>query len=128
MAACSLRASQFIVTKARDYLQERGKRLLVLLSYSATQVAGACEDRRRFDQSLVDFLEDGGFLFADTLRKHVEDYASFACSPQEYAARFYVRNHYNPMGNHFFAFAVKNQLVDWLDPKPPTYREGGPSL
>jgi hypothetical protein len=32
--------------------------------------------------------------------------------------------HYNPSGNHFFAFALKNSLIEWLDPKPLTYREG----
>jgi hypothetical protein len=25
------------------------------------------------------------------------------------------------MGNTFFAFAIKNAVLDWLDPKPLTY-------
>ena len=41
--------------------------------------------------------------------------------------RYYI-GHYNPRGNHFFAFAVKDEVVEWLEPKPPTYREGGPSM
>lgn len=31
--------------------------------------------------------------------------------------------HYNPAGNHFFAYAIKKTVVDWLDPKPLPYRE-----
>ena len=32
------------------------------------------------------------------------------------------------MGNHFFAFAIKDALVKWLDPNPPTYAASGPSI
>ncbi len=45
----------------------------------------------------------------------------------EYLKRYFIggSGHYNPLGNHFFAFAMKNQLVHWLDPKPATYLDGG---
>lgn len=32
--------------------------------------------------------------------------------------------HYNPAGNYFFAFAVKDILLEWVGPKPPNYGEG----
>ena len=31
--------------------------------------------------------------------------------------------HYNPAGNHLFAYALKDRVVDWLDPKPLPYRD-----
>jgi hypothetical protein len=31
--------------------------------------------------------------------------------------------HYNPRGNHFFDFSIKDRIVGWLDPKPITYRQ-----
>ena len=31
--------------------------------------------------------------------------------------------HYNPRGTHFFAYAIKDTVVRWLDPKPITYHE-----
>jgi hypothetical protein len=34
--------------------------------------------------------------------------------------------HYNPRGNHLFAFSIKDQVVEWLDPKPITYRPPDP--
>ena len=30
--------------------------------------------------------------------------------------------HYSPAGNHFFAYAIKDTVVEWLDPKPLTYQ------
>jgi hypothetical protein len=32
------------------------------------------------------------------------------------------------MGNHFFAYAIKDKLVEWLDPKPPAYAEDSPAI
>jgi hypothetical protein len=33
--------------------------------------------------------------------------------------------HYNPRGNHFFAYALKDSLLELLDPKPLPYQDGG---
>ena len=42
--------------------------------------------------------------------------------------RRYCNGHYAPAGNHFFAFAIKDDLVEWLDPVPITYRRDQPSI
>lgn len=39
-----------------------------------------------------------------------------------YMKRYFI-GHYSPAGNHFFAFSIKDSIVDWLDPKPITYLE-----
>jgi hypothetical protein len=31
--------------------------------------------------------------------------------------------HYNPLGNHFFAYALKDRLLELLDPKPLPYQD-----
>ena len=123
----ALRSSMTVVDKARAFADAEGKRLFVLLSYSAEDVIRACWGLRRFDQPFVDYLRESAFPFVDTLESHIEDFAWFGCSPEEYVTRYYI-GHYNPRGNHFFAFAVKDAIVAWLDPNPPTYREGGPAL
>ena len=46
----------------------------------------------------------------------------FAISPGQYVARLF-NGHYTPAGNLFFAFAIKDAVVDWLKPPPPAYRE-----
>ena len=33
---------------------------------------------------------------------------------------------HNPRGNHFFAYALKDRLLDLLDPKPLPYQNRAP--
>ncbi|MEM3041009.1 MAG: hypothetical protein QXG97_03155 [Nitrososphaerota archaeon] len=125
--ACGLRASMFILKKAQDFCERNGKKLLILLSYDPRCVVEACRGKPRSDQSFVDYLRKNRIRFVDTLTKHLEDFKAFKISPQEYVARYYI-GHYSPRGNHFFAFAIKDAIVDWLDPKPLAYREGSETL
>ena len=149
VAECGLRASMFIFAKMRHFIEAAGKRLLVLLCYppyyvdnvlrgrpgAATGVADAARlakpvrrapEQLDCDQSFIDYLRASGFVWVDVLEKHVADFHSFRCSPEEYVRRHFI-GHYSPQGNHFFAHAVKGEIVDWLDPKPPAYRTRVPS-
>ena len=53
---------------------------------------------------------------------HVNDYKSFDLPFGDYRKRYFI-GHYSPAGNHFFAYSLKNSVVDWLDPKPITYQD-----
>jgi hypothetical protein len=75
----------------------------------------------------VDFLKEKNILFVDALTQHVQDFKAFNLSAKEYVDRYYI-GHYNPLGNHFFAFAIKDAVVNWLEPKPITYREGAETI
>ena len=46
---------------------------------------------------------------------HCEDFKSFNLSVGDYFKRYFI-GHYSPAGNHFFAYAIKDKVVDWLDP------------
>ena len=37
-----------------------------------------------------------------------------------------IIGHYNPRGNHFFVYSIKDKVVEWLDPKPITYQKRDP--
>jgi hypothetical protein len=54
-------------------------------------------------------------------RGHVEDFARLRLTIPEYFKRYYD-GHFNPAGNHLFAHAIKDTIVDWLEPKPIPYR------
>ncbi len=56
---------------------------------------------------------------------HLRDFEQYKISWDAYQKQYFI-GHYNPRGNHFFAFAIKNTVVDWLDPKPITYRNPDP--
>ena len=77
----------------------------------------------RVDQTIVDFLEKEGFNYFDMNLVHREDYKNFNLSIAEYYKRYFI-GHYNPSGNHFFAYSLKDRLVEWLDPKPFSYQTG----
>ena len=38
----------------------------------------------------------------------------------------YLIGHYSPRGNHFFAYSIKDTVVQWLDPKPVPYQKRDP--
>lgn len=118
---CALRASMWIVDKVEAFVREKGKELMIFLTYGTRSITDACAGRPRFDQGFLDFLKEKGIPIVDGWEKHVEDFKSFNLSPEAYIRRYYI-GHYNPQGNHFFAFAVKDALVHWLHPKPITYR------
>ena len=123
----ALRAGMHVVEKARAFALEKKKKLLVLLSYDSGTVRRACEGLPRPDDSFVGFLRDKKILFVDVLAKHVEDFKTFRLSPQEYISRYFI-GHYKPVGNHFFAFAIKDAVAAWLDPKPVAYRTGSETI
>lgn len=58
---------------------------------------------------------------------HIEDYKSLNLSVNDYFKRYFV-GHYSPAGNHFFAFSIKDKIVNWLDPKPVTYHKEGQNM
>ena len=127
LTTCSLRSSMYVAERARDFCQANGKKLMIHLSYDDVTVQRACRGEARFDRMLVDYLNENGFLFVDALRKHAEDFEQFKCTPEQYTRRYYI-GHYKPAGNHFYAFAVKDAIAEWLDPKPPAYVAGGVSM
>ena len=53
---------------------------------------------------------------------HLKDFEKYKINVKEYLAQYFV-GHYNPRGNQFCAFALKDSLVELLEPKPVQYRE-----
>ena len=118
--AAGLFASMQIVEKIRQYATAHDKRLLLVLSFSPANVIRAIETGERFDQPFVDYLRMQRIPYIDLLAAHREDFAQFRVPANRYVARYYV-GHYNPRGNFFLAFSIKDPLVRLLDPKPPAY-------
>ena len=125
--ACAFRSSLEIVQALHAELANHDQQLLVLLSYPAGTVADACAGRPRADETFVRQLDDLGIGYVDGLAAHRRDFEAFSLTPADYVDRYY-HGHYTPAGNHFFAMNVaKPALIDWLDPRPPAYRnEAGP--
>ena len=118
-----------VIDLVNDYAKAKGKKVLFVLSYGGYVVKQFVDQGRRFDQPMVDHLKQRGLVFVDLLKAHAMDRNDFDVSTDDYLKRYYV-GHYNPMGNHFCAFAILAKLVQMLSPAPASHRpaasvEGG---
>ena len=127
--AYAMRSTQEIVDRMQAWAAETGRKLMVLLSYDVPSVTDYLEKGERWDREMVDYLDRSGLPYVDALAKAGEEYKAFRISIKDFIARHYVGRagaqvfgHYNAAGNFWFAHAVKDALVEWLNPKPPSYR------
>jgi hypothetical protein len=118
----SLRATRLVLEKARRFADERGKKLLVVLFDPSRALEAMRQGKRRYDQEIVDYLAAGGYNVFDMNEVHLRDYRRSQLPYGDYMKQFFI-GHYNPRGNHFFAYSIKGKVVEWLDPKPITYRQ-----
>ena len=64
----------------------------------------------------------------EELEKAAEEYEPFKISAEKFIERFYIERagaqvfgHYNPYGNFWFAFNLRQELLKWINPEPPAY-------
>jgi hypothetical protein len=120
--AYSFAATKTILKKARAFADARDKKLMIILLDPYRVTRALLQGDPRYDQEIVDFLQENEFRVFDMNLVHCEDYQSFNLSVNDYFKRYFI-GHYSPAGNHLFAYAIKDQVVDWLDPKPLPYRD-----
>ena len=96
---------------------------MFVLSYPGKVIAKYIKEGIRFDQSFVDYLDGKQLPYIDLMRIHADEYKKYRCEIEDYLAQYFI-GHYNPLGNFFCAAALKNRLVEMLDPKPQPYRSG----
>ncbi len=122
-APCTRRAL-YATTRIIELIEKaavaQNSRVLYVLSYSGQRVKRFLTDKYRFDSSLVEFFESRKLRYVDLLRAHAVEFDGFKPDVDAYVKRYYI-GHYNPLGNFFCAFAIKDQLVKMLDPPPPAY-------
>jgi len=123
-----LRSSEYVLEQLLAWFKQQSKKLLVVLCYGEGRIMDAIEGKERFDQRFVEFLQMRGVPYVDLLSAHVADYRAYRVSPREYVDRFFINaagaavfGHYNPRGNLFYAFEIKDAVVRWLFPRPPAY-------
>ena len=116
----ALFASMRIVAAMETFAARHNKQILYVLSHTEKHLGGALRDGSRADRPFVDFLGEKGLPFVDLMEWHRKEFATTDLSVDEYLRRYYI-GHYNPTGNHFTAFAIKDSLIGVLEPKPVAY-------
>jgi hypothetical protein len=118
----ALRATRLVLEKARAFADENGKKLMVVLFDPYRAMEEMRSGGKRYDQEIVDYLATERFNVFDMNEVHLRDYRRSQLPYGDYLKQFFI-GHYNPRGNHFFAYSIKGKVVEWLDPKPITYRQ-----
>ncbi len=114
-------ANIYILEKLKKYAEIKGKNLMVVI-FDPYKVTGALmQNQPRVDQDMVNYLSNEKINYFDMNVVHAEDYMKSKLTINEYYAK-YFNGHYDPAGNLFFAFSIKDKLVNWLQPKPITYQ------
>jgi hypothetical protein len=116
----SLFASEWLVEKFDEYAAEHNKKIIYVLSYPARSIAQYLDEGTRWDQPFVDFLQNRKAIVVDLAEEHVMDFSKYKIGTKEYIEQYFI-GHYNPRGNFFCAFCIKDKLVSLLDPKPIPY-------
>lgn len=116
----SFEATKYILVKAKEFVRANDKHLMVIIFDPYRVTRPLMQEINRYDQEIVDFLNENDFNYIDMNLVHVEDFKNFNLSINDYFKRYFI-GHYNPAGNHFFAYSIKDRIIDWLDPKPITY-------
>ncbi len=117
----SFEATKYILSAARKFTEEKRKNLLIVHFDPYGVLRPMVQGIPRYDQEVINFINENNYNYFDMNEVHVADFKNFRVSIDEYMNRYFI-GHYNPSGNHFFAYALKDRLVEWLDPKPITYQ------
>jgi hypothetical protein len=118
----SLRATTFILDKVRAFAAESGKKLMVVLFDPYRAMVEIKQSGKRYDQEIVDYLVREKVIYFDMNQIHVTDFKRYNVSWEDYMKQYFI-GHYNPTGNHFFAFSIKDKVIQWLEPKPTPYQD-----
>jgi hypothetical protein len=123
----SFEATKYILRRTKEFCSRHGRSLMLIHFDPYGVFRPMVEGQPRYDQEVIDFIREDGFRYFDMNKVHVKDFKQFNLSLDEYMQRYFI-GHYNPSGNHFFAYALKDHLIEWLDPKPITYQQGDEKL
>jgi hypothetical protein len=118
----SFEATKYILERVKKYTDSNNKKLMVVIfdPYTVTKPLLQLNKSTRYDQEIVDYLSANKIENFDMNLVHVADFKLFKLSTDEYFKKYFV-GHYNPTGNHFFAYSIKPSIVNWLTKKPVPY-------
>ncbi len=118
----SFEATKYILTAAEKFVREHQKKLMIIHFDPYGVLRPMVNGIPRYDREVIDFIEQNNLNFFDMNEVHADDFKKFNLSLDEYMDHYFI-GHYNPAGNHFFAYSLKDRIIEWLDPKPITYQK-----
>jgi hypothetical protein len=116
----ALFSSKKIIEKIETFAKINDKKVLFVLSYPAGYIKKSLNASQRWDQEIIDILQDKNLPYVDLFQEHIDEFTQFKISIDDYLKRYFI-GHYNPLGNFFCAHAIRDKLIAMLSPKPIPY-------
>jgi hypothetical protein len=110
-----------IIEKIEKFVKENNKKILYVLSYPGRMIAKYINEGIRLDTELIKFIKAKNLPYIDLMELHSQDYLQYNLEMKAYINKYFI-GHYNPLGNFFCAYGIKDRLVEMLDPKPFPYK------
>jgi hypothetical protein len=121
----ALFSTQYVVELVERFCADNGIELLFALSYRSASIRTVLGGDERFDQGFVDWLKSRPYPVVDMGESFKTAFEHSTFDLDTFVERYYVNGgHHTPTGNAFTAWAMMDEVVDWLDPKPLTYQSG----
>jgi len=117
----ALYATRNIITWTEQFVEKNNKELMLVLSFGQGNIVKELKGMPRFDQSFIDWLDGKHYPVIDMRDFFLADYKQFKVDINTYLKRYYI-GHHNPAGNFFTTWAIKNHMVEWLEPHPLPYQ------
>lgn len=117
----SLFATAKVIEWTEEFAQRGHQKLMILLSFGRRRMKEALSAQPLFDQTLLDRLAGKPYPVIDLRHAFAEAYRSYQGGLDAFLAPYYI-GHHTPRGNYFTAWAIKDDLVKWLDPSPLPYQ------
>ena len=122
-AEAALFSTRKVVELVERFCADRGIELMFVLSYRQASMHSMLNGEERFDQGFVDWLNRRPHPVVDMGEAFKAEFECSTLDPDAFIRRYYI-GHHSPLGNAFTAWAMMDEVVTWLDPKPLTYRAG----
>jgi hypothetical protein len=119
----ALFATKNVVEWTEQFIERIGSKLMLVLSFSRSKMAASLRGESQFDQSFVEWLADKPYPVADMREAFSRNYENFSGGVDQFLEQYYM-GHHKPAGNFLAAWALKDSMVNWLEPKPLPYRMG----
>lgn len=116
----SLFATRCVLGLVEKFVEETGKKLMVMLSFGAYNLADPLKGEPRFDEAFAEWLKTRPYPVIDMRDAFAAGLADSKLDVEAYLDRYYI-GHHTPAGNFFTAEAVRKAVVEWLDPAPRPY-------
>jgi hypothetical protein len=116
----ALFATKNVVAWAEGFTKRNRKKLMIMLTFGRGNVAKHLSGQPRFDRDFAHWLKNKPYPVIDMLEVFAEDYKKYKIDIDQYLTPFY-NGHHTPRGNFFTAWAIKDTIIRWLDPKPLPY-------